>query len=189
MSDTRARSSQLSPARIRSAQPVLREILRLGALVVLVLTTACAGANKHADDDTSDSNAPSVAGVALEESAAKRVVLESIALRVYDLDAMTAFYSEAFDIQFSEVETFGVTSHFGDFDGMTLKLVPIRESADFVGFPEVQLGFEVPDIDTVFAIAERHGGKPDGKRRVEAGLYHAGLRDPDGNTIELYQRR
>ena len=179
----------MSEIRARSRRASLAPLLRFGALVILALTTACAGAKKQDDHITNDSDTESLAGVALEENEAKRVVLESIALRVYDLDAMTAFYSEAFGIRFRRVDTFGVTSHFGDFDGMTLKLVPIRESSDFVGFPDVQLGFEVPDIDTVFAIAERHGGKPDGKRRIEANLYHAGLRDPDGNTIELYERR
>ena len=101
---------------------------------------------------------------------------------------MVDFYREAFGVRFRVVDTFGVASRFGDLDGITLKLVPIREAADFVGFPDVQLGLEVEDVQAVIEIARRYGGRQEGEVGREAGFIHAAVRDPDGNTLELYQR-
>lgn len=48
---------------------------------------------------------------------------------------MVRFYSVAFGTQFREVDTFGIQSHLVEIDGITLKLVPIRDSVDFEGYP------------------------------------------------------
>ena len=72
--------------------------------------------------------------------------ISSIAFRVYNMDAMIAFYSEAFQVQFQEMDTYGIRSQFGDVDGVMLKFVPIRESDDFKTFPIHQPGFRVPDV-------------------------------------------
>lgn len=103
--------------------------------------------------------------------------LASIAVRVYQMDAMVAFYSEAFNVQFENVVTSGFTSKFGSINGIILKFVPIREEVDFENYPIHQLGFSVPDIEKVIKIALKHGGKTEG---------NAAVRDPDGNTLELY---
>jgi catechol 2,3-dioxygenase-like lactoylglutathione lyase family enzyme len=110
----------------------------------------------------------------------------TVALRVHDTKAMVAFYSEAFGATFREVDTGTVRSHFGEVGGLTLKLVPIRDAADFEGFPVHQLGFEVADIDRVVAIARKHGGRVQNPPQEKGGRVHAAIRDPDGNTVELY---
>ncbi len=112
--------------------------------------------------------------------------LASIAVRVHRTEAMVAFYSEAFGIAFHEVDARGVTSMFGELDGRTLKFVPIRAATDFVDFPSHQLGFEVDDVEAVMRLAERHGGVREGPVIESEGRLHAAVRDPDGNTIELY---
>lgn len=115
--------------------------------------------------------------------------LASVAIRVHHMQAMVAFYSEAFGAQFHEVDTFGLHSQFGEVAGITLKLVPIREAADFEGFPVHQLGFNVTDVQSVVAAAERHGGRLEGDVLERDGAVQAALRDPDGNTVEIYARR
>ena len=112
--------------------------------------------------------------------------ISSIALRVYNMDAMLAFYSEAFNIQFREVDTYGIRSQFGDMDGVTLKFVPIRDSDDFKSFPIHQPGFVVEDVEAVVALARQHGGRQEGRTLRVEGKVQAAVRDPDGNTIELY---
>ena len=112
--------------------------------------------------------------------------ISSIAFRVHNMDAMLAFYSEAFHIQFQEVDTYGIQSQFGDMDGITLKFVPIRESDDFKNFPIHQPGFVVQDVEAVVALAIRHGGRQEGQTVRAEGKTQAAVRDPDGNTIELY---
>lgn len=112
--------------------------------------------------------------------------ISSIAFRVFNMDAMIAFYSEAFDIQFQEVDTYGIRSQFGKVDNITLKFVPIRESDDFKSFPIHQPGFVVADVETVIALAIKHGGRQEGQTVHTEGKTQAAVRDPDGNTIELY---
>jgi predicted enzyme related to lactoylglutathione lyase len=112
--------------------------------------------------------------------------ISSIAIRVCNVEAMSSFYSEAFQVQFREVNTYGIPSQFGEVGGITLKLVPIRDDADFTGFPFHQPGFTVPDVEAVVAIALKHGGRLEGGIIRRGGQTQAGVRDPDGNTIELY---
>jgi len=112
--------------------------------------------------------------------------ISSIALRVYNLDAMLAFYSEAFQVQFREVDTYGIRSQFGEMDGVTLKFVPIRDDTDFKGYPVHQPGFTVPDVEAVINLALQHGGRQEGQIIRSGGKTQAAVRDPDGNTIELY---
>ena len=112
--------------------------------------------------------------------------ISSIAFRVYNMDAMLAFYSEAFNVQFQAVDTYGIQSQFGDMEGITLKFVPIRESDDFKNFPIHQPGFVVTDVEAVIDLARKHGGRQEGQTVRAEGKTQAAVRDPDGNTIELY---
>lgn len=112
--------------------------------------------------------------------------ISSIAIRVCNVEAMLSFYSEAFQIQFQEMNTYGIRSQFGQLGGVTLKLVPIRDDADFTGFPFHQPGFTVPDVEAVVALALQYGGRLEGGIIRRDGKTQAAVRDPDGNTIELY---
>jgi catechol 2,3-dioxygenase-like lactoylglutathione lyase family enzyme len=115
--------------------------------------------------------------------------LTSIAIRVANMEAMLAFYSEAFHVQFREVNTYGIRSQFGQVGDILLKFVPIRDEADFKGYPVHQPGFVVPDVEAVIEIAVKHGGRQEGNTIQAAGKKQAAVRDPDGNTIELYSER
>ena len=112
--------------------------------------------------------------------------LRSVAMRVHHMDAMLAFYTEAFGIQFEEVMTGPFTSQFGEVDGLMLKFVPIRNDVDFEEYAVHQLGFSVSNVESVIEIAILHGGRQEGEIIVKDDGKHAAVRDPDGNTIELY---
>ena len=112
--------------------------------------------------------------------------ISSIAIRVANINSMVAFYSEAFQVQFREVETYGIRSQFGELNGITLKFVPIRDEVDFKNFPTHQPGFVVPNVQAVIDIALKHGGRQEGQLVQVDGKIQAAIRDPDGNTIELY---
>jgi predicted enzyme related to lactoylglutathione lyase len=115
--------------------------------------------------------------------------LATVAYRVHRMAAMVAFYREAFGVEFREVDTGGLRSQFGELGGRTLKFVPIREDVDFDGFPIHQLGLHVPDVSAILAAARKHGGRVLDPPRQEDGRLVASVRDPDGNTLELYQDR
>ena len=112
--------------------------------------------------------------------------ISSVAIRVHNLDAMLTFYSEALQVQFREVDTYGIRSQFGEVDDITLKFVPIRESADFAGNPVHQLGLTVSDVEAVIDLAVQHGGRKEGEIIRNGDKIKAAVRDPDGNTVELY---
>jgi catechol 2,3-dioxygenase-like lactoylglutathione lyase family enzyme len=109
-------------------------------------------------------------------------------MRVHNMEAMLAFYSQAFGIQFHEVVTGPFKSQFGEMGDLLLKFVPIRDGVDFDGFAVHQLGFTVSDIEGVVALAIQHGGRQEGEVSVKDDGLHAAVRDPDGNTIELYSQ-
>ncbi len=113
-------------------------------------------------------------------------ILNSLAFRVANMEAMIAFYSQAFGIQFREVDTYGIRSQFGELDGMTLKFVPIRDEIDFKNFPIHQPGFQVQDVEEVVRLAILYGGRQEGQVIRSEGVVQAAVRDPDGNTIEVY---
>ncbi len=112
--------------------------------------------------------------------------LNILAFRVANMEAMIAFYSQAFGIQFREVDTYSIRSQFGELDGMTLKFVPIRDEVDFMTFPIHQPGFQVEDVEEVVRLAILYGGRQEGQIIRSEGSAQAAVRDPDGNTIELY---
>jgi catechol 2,3-dioxygenase-like lactoylglutathione lyase family enzyme len=116
--------------------------------------------------------------------------LITVAYRVHRMPAMLAFYREAFGVEFREVDTGGgLRSQFGELGGRTLKFVPIRDTVDFVGFPVHQLGVQVADVERVLAAARKHGGRIQDAPREQDGAVHAAIRDPDGNTLEIYGQR
>ena len=112
--------------------------------------------------------------------------LSSVAMRVANMEAMLNFYSQAFGVKFHGVDTYGIRSQFGEVNGVTLKFVPIRDEGDFKNYPVHQLGFVVPDVEAVIALALQHGGREEGKLIRNGGKTEGAVRDPDGNTIELY---
>ena len=118
-----------------------------------------------------------------------RSQLRSVAMRVHHMDAMLSFYTKAFELQFREVMTGPVNSQFGELDDLTLKFVPIRDDVDFEGYAVHQLGFSVANVEDVIALAIQHGGRQEGEVIVSEDGTHAAIRDPDGNTIEIYSRK
>ena len=122
-------------------------------------------------------------------SAPEKASLSTVAMRVKHMEKMVAFYTEAFAMSFYDKDTFGIKSKFGQVGEITIKLVPIRDEADFEGFPVHQLGLTVSNVDKVIAVALKHGGRQEGQVLREGGKVHAAIRDPDGNTIELYEQK
>jgi catechol 2,3-dioxygenase-like lactoylglutathione lyase family enzyme len=115
--------------------------------------------------------------------------ITTVAYRVHRQAEMVAFYSEAFGVRFRAADTGGIQSQFGELGKVTLKFVPIRNAIDFQGFPIHQLGLEVPDVARVIEVATRHGGRVQDAPVRQGGHLHASVRDPDGNTLELYGPR
>ena len=52
-----------------------------------------------------------------------------------------------------------------------------------------QFGFLVDDVEAVVASARAHGGAAFGERQDNDGVIAWGIADPDGNSIELVERK
>lgn len=114
--------------------------------------------------------------------------LRTIAVQVHRVEAMVAFYTEAFGFSFQDVDA-GLPSKFGTLGELTIKFVPLRSGVDLESYGTHQLGFQVSDVHEVIGLAIRHGGRADGTaQRLADGSRHAAVRDPDGNSIELYSQ-
>lgn len=101
---------------------------------------------------------------------------------------MEDFYAVAFGIRFRTVQTGAFESRFGELGDLTLKLVPIREAPDFEGFAVHQLGIDVDSLERVVQLAVDAGGRRMGDPVVVDAIRQVAIRDPDGNTLELYER-
>ena len=114
------------------------------------------------------------------------VKLESIAIQTCRMDPMVQFYSEAFGARFEPFEAGGLACRLGRLpDGAVIKLVPLRASVDFEGFPIHQLGFRVRDVEVVISAAQRAGGTVQDSPVRTGSTIAASVRDPDGNTLEV----
>lgn len=122
----------------------------------------------------------------MDPAAATPAVLRSVALRAYRMEAMAAFYHEAFGFEFRPVRAGGREALFGTLGDLTLKLVPLADQGQRDEAPTHQLGFAVPEPEAVVALAEKYGGGELGQPARRDGRVLWAVRDPDGNPIELY---
>lgn len=109
-----------------------------------------------------------------------------ISLRACKVAEMTSFYMATFDAEFRAQESGGLNCLVADLGHVQLKLVPLRDETNFDGYPLHQLGFEVPDVEDAVSTALRWGGRLESEVVRANGRLHACVRDPDGNTIELF---
>jgi len=112
--------------------------------------------------------------------------LMSVAIRVYRMEAMVDFYQEAFGVIFAPGRVGDLEVQFGFLGDVLLKLVPLASEQEADEFPVHQLGFEVEDLDAVLELALKYGGSILQEPVSRMHQWHAAIRDPDGNSLEVY---
>jgi lactoylglutathione lyase len=125
--------------------------------------------------------------------------IEHIALWVDDLDAICAFYEDAFGAQVGSRyvnPAKGFQSRFLTFDSgarvevmTTTRLSPTRHSAGAERMGLTHLAISLGSESAVREVTERLRAKGvtvlDGPRRTGDGYYESVILDPEGNRIEL----
>lgn len=134
------------------------------------------------ENQQSDARRNLRSGINAEPEAARCL---SVALRTFRMEAMLAFYHEAFGFAFEARQIGPLEAQFGRLHGFTLKLVPLSNAQERDERPSHQLGFWVPDPEAVLALSEKYGGGAFGPERVHDGKRHLAVLDPDGNPIEV----
>jgi len=114
--------------------------------------------------------------------------LVSVAIRVYRMEAMVDFYQEAFGVSFEPRRVGDLEVQFGFLGDLMIKLVPLAAEQDADEFPAHQLGFDVEDLDAVLELALKYGGSILQEPVSRMDQWHAAIRDPDGNSLELYSK-
>ena len=116
--------------------------------------------------------------------------LSGVTLAVHHFDAMRAFYAAIFGVEWEEVELApGIRILRLSLAGMTVQLCAASvagvSAADF----RHQLRFTVADLAAAIAAGEENGGQLHSEPVETADMRFAAMRDPDGNTLELEEKR
>jgi predicted enzyme related to lactoylglutathione lyase len=115
-----------------------------------------------------------------------QAMLRSMTLRVYRMEAMVAFYQEAFGVVMEEKRLETGQAWFGWLGDVMLCFLPLASETEPDEYPAVQFGLEVEDVDAALELCLKYGGIIIQEPLQRLDEIYAVLRDPDGNALELY---
>ena len=116
--------------------------------------------------------------------------IDKITLAINDMEACREFYSEMLGLEFVRLEVQDFTLYSASTQGFELLLCP-RELAQVdnsINHNTLQVRIKVSDIQNTFDKAIRHGGQAIQPPQRSGSVILAGIRDPDGNSLELVQQ-
>jgi predicted enzyme related to lactoylglutathione lyase len=113
-------------------------------------------------------------------------LLRSMTLRVYRMEAMVAFYQEAFGVSMEEKRLETGQAWYGWLGEVMLCFIPLASETEPDEYPALQLGLEVEDVDAALELCLKYGGIIIQEPIQRLDEVYAVLRDPDGNALELY---
>lgn len=116
-----------------------------------------------------------------------RFALDRITVATFDMKAMVKFYSRVFDTSLEPKVAYGTTLYEGSLADLNLLLCPHDIAKVEAEQNRHQLRFVVNDVEEMMRRAWDAGGSLMGEIVEDAGEKIAGVRDPDGNTIEFRQ--
>lgn len=109
-------------------------------------------------------------------------------IAVSDGEKMARFYRETFGIEWQKFEYSGYNFYSAKLGEMELMLAPKEIAGVDVAVNNIQLTFEVQNIEQTLTSACDNKGKIKDEIQVQDEIKVAGLLDPEGNTIEVIER-
>ena len=109
-------------------------------------------------------------------------------IAVSDGEKMARFYRETFGIEWQKFEYSGYNFYSAKLGEMELMLAPKEIAGVDVAVNNIQLTFEVQNIEQTLTSACDNKGKIKDEIQVQDDIKVAGLLDPEGNTIEVIER-
>lgn len=100
---------------------------------------------------------------------------------------MLTFYDAVFESDMHPIE--GSPFYLGKLADTRLLFCPNSITQIQADKNRIQLQITVDDVDALVEKAERVGGSAFGERSEDKGVIAWAIADPDGNTIELVQRK
>ena len=117
--------------------------------------------------------------------------LVRIVLAAKDPDACARFYAALLGMTFQAIPMGDLRFHDGRLGSLALRIFPASIAGIEAKDNRHQLGFRVEDLRAALARGLAAGGTQDAGWEVQSGAGGAtvALRDPDGNSIELFEKR
>ena len=117
------------------------------------------------------------------------VAISRVTLAATNMPAMTRFYNAVFGAGLRETAIGGVAMQSGTLAGLELLLCPNEVAKVDAALNRHMLRIVVDALDPVIVRVRENGGSVDAPPTVSDGIRLLAVRDPDGNTIELAERR
>jgi predicted enzyme related to lactoylglutathione lyase len=120
---------------------------------------------------------------------AKAVEIDKITIAVADLAKMKGFYGRALGIEFTDIDMQGAKLAVAKLGALEILLCPKQLAGITATENTVQLRFVVADVKAAHAAAVAAGGASIAEPQDGGGRLTSAVRDPDGNSLELIERR
>lgn len=115
--------------------------------------------------------------------------LKGFTIAVTNVDAMVRFYNAVFDADLQPIQAFGTVLYSGELAGFVLTFCPNSLLQIEAEKNRQQLSFLVDDLTLTLRQIIAHGGSQLGEIAENKEGNTCGVLDPDGNSIELTERK
>lgn len=104
-------------------------------------------------------------------------------MAVTNMDAMVAFYSAVFGVEFGVLDMFNTKLYTGKWDGRDLLFCPAKVAGITATQNRHQFDIGVISVKEALERCLEHGGEKMHDVMEDGGLWSVGVRDPDGNSM------
>lgn len=115
--------------------------------------------------------------------------LARITIAANDAARTAAFYKACFEADIEPVAAFGTTLYRGWLGGIEWLVCPNEIAGVVAESARHQLRFRVASVEATIARARAVGGDVEGEAIQNGDVLEAIVRDPDGNPLEIFERR
>ncbi|MEM9078232.1 MAG: VOC family protein [Bacteroidota bacterium] len=113
--------------------------------------------------------------------------IEGMTMAITNMRQMLDFYSNTFNIQFTEREMYGSRLYSGVWGGLNLLFCPAEIARNTADQNRHQFDIVVSDLHKTIEITTKYGGKTMGEMVEDEYLSSIGIYDPDENSILFKQ--
>lgn len=113
--------------------------------------------------------------------------IDRLTIATTSTQAMIAFYNAVFDAHLEPVPDSPL--YAGKLSDLELVFCPNTIVGIKADKNRIQFRLIVDDIESIVQLAEANGGRAYGERTADHTQLAWGIHDPDGNSIELLQRK
>ncbi len=115
--------------------------------------------------------------------------ITGMTMAITNMEAMLAFYSGLFNIEFELREMYGSKLYAGKWGAFDLLFCPATLAGITARQNRHQFDIVIPDIEQLIDQATTLGGKAMGPITEDENALNVGIYDPDGNSILFKQLR